>query len=92
MGDAAFITTTPCQMVTHPAPDFSVGGSNPGRWTAAAPPLPYWPHQSSNRRPKRLRPPALPFGHCPVCGWLFSPLLANVSASDKNPKCVFLSD
>ena len=32
----------------------------------AAPPPPYSPDQGSNRRPKRLRSAALPFGHCLV--------------------------
>ena len=46
------VTPTPGRMVTHQAADFSVGGSNPGWWTPAAAPLPYWPHKGSNRRPK----------------------------------------
>ena len=82
-------TFTPGRMVTHPTADFSVGGSNPGGCTPAAAPLPYCRHQSSNRRPKSLQLPALPFGHCLLCDCLFSPLLGPVSATDKKPKlCV----
>ena len=47
-------------MVMHAAVDFLVGGSNPGAANAAAAPRPVSTDQDSNRRPKILRPGALP--------------------------------
>ena len=61
-----------------------------GGWAAAA--APNSPDRGSNRRPKALRPAALPLGHClvldakpPCCFVPHLPLT-------KNPNCVFLSD
>ena len=47
------------------------------------------PDRGSNRRPKSLRPAALPFGHYLHCRPSSSPLLTAESATDNKPKlCV----
>ena len=48
-------------MVMQEAAHFWVGGSNPGVANTAAAPPPASTNQDLNRRPKMLRPSALPF-------------------------------
>ena len=48
-------------MVMQAAADFMVGGSKPGVSKTAAAPGPASTNQDSNRRPRILRPGALPF-------------------------------
>ena len=62
-----------------------------GPLLAAAAAAAYSPARGLNRRPKSPEPVALPFGHCST-RTKESPLLGTVSATDKNPNCVFLSD
>ena len=65
MGSLMMVTSNRGPMVTHQAAAFQGGGSNLGRRRLPSAPPPYLPHKGLNRRPKHLRQPALPFGHCP---------------------------
>ena len=65
-GEAYRYHITAGQMVTQPMQSFRSGVRIlVGRLLAAAA-APYSPDRGSNRRPKRLRSAALPFGHCLV--------------------------
>ena len=67
----------------------AVDSSNPGRLTVMGAAPPCSSDRDSTRRPKSLRPAALPFGHCLPRGHPSSPLLGAKSATDKKPKlCV----
>ena len=59
-------------MVLQAVADFGVGGSNPGVANTAAAPPPAFTDHDSNRRPKILRPSALPFDRG-LCDSVMSP-------------------
>ena len=61
VGTTTVLRASSGRMVMQPAADFLVGGSNPGRANAAAPPPTTAGLQESTLRPETLRLAALPF-------------------------------